>query len=86
MADDAARVVQKRDELCLHLARALLRVGADHRVGLPELVDVRLGEGQSPLALHFRVWLEQLVRFDDAAEGVRAMRPRCKSPCSMHAR
>jgi hypothetical protein len=67
----AARVVQKRDQLGLHLAGALLHVGAHHGVGLPELVDVRLGEGQASLALHLCVRLEQLMRLHDAAEGIR---------------
>ncbi len=71
VAADAAGVVDERDELGLHLARAVLHVGAKHRVGLPELVGVRLGEGEAPLALDLGVGLEQLVRLDHAPEGVR---------------
>jgi hypothetical protein len=71
VATDAARVIEERDELCLHLAGAVLDVGSKHRVGLPELVRVRLGEGEAALVLDLRVGLEQLVRFDHAPEGVR---------------
>jgi hypothetical protein len=68
MANDAAGVVEEGDELGLHLARPLLQVRPDHRVGLPELVGVGLGEGQAALALDLGVGLEQLVLFDRAPE------------------
>lgn len=70
MTDDAAGVVEKRDELRLHLARILLHVRSDHGVCLPQLVGVSLGKGQAALALDLRVGLEQLVLFDHTPEGV----------------
>ncbi len=45
VAYDAAGVIQERDELGLCLAGAVLHVGGNHGVGLPEPVGMRLGEG-----------------------------------------
>ncbi len=71
MAAYAARVVEKRDQLGLHLPGAVLDVGAKHRVGLPELIGVRFGERQTTLVFHFSVGLEQLVGLGHTAEGIR---------------
>ena len=70
VADDAAGVVEKYDKLGLSLASCVLHVGADHGVGLPELVGVRFGEGQPALALDIGVGFEQFVRFDDTSKRV----------------
>lgn len=76
MADDAARVVEEGDELCLGLAGAVLHVGAKQGVSLPELVHVRFGEGEATLALSFGVGLQKLVGFDDARKVFGAIRAR----------
>jgi hypothetical protein len=61
VAADAAGVVDEGDELGPDVAGATADVRAVHRVGLPEVVGVCLGEGEPFLVLGLGLRLEQLA-------------------------
>ena len=70
VAADAAGIVDEGDESGLRAFAAVLHVRPVHGVGLPHVVSVGFGEGETAFVWGFRVRFEEFVVFDDAAEGV----------------
>ncbi len=70
VAQDAAGVVEKGDELRLFAACAAgVEVRPEHGVGLPELVGVFHAEGEAFFVVLLRVGSEQVVVAQEAVEG-----------------
>ena len=70
MTDDPAGVVEESNEIGWAAFLTVLDVGTVHRVGLPHLVGILLGESQPVLAVDLGVGLEHLVLVDEPAEGI----------------
>ena len=67
---EPASIVNESDESGLIGLAVDLEIGAEQGVALPHVVGMRLGKGQTTLVGALIFGLEEIVLFDDAAEGI----------------